>query len=489
MSTVKAQILYRDQYHSEGFTNENTLAKAMLTKPDVINPVITHLAGREDHKFPLTFLTEGQKGGYKTIEVNDIQYEWNVIGRMKRGDKIVSTPYSGADKPGLNGSPFYITTEGSWLKDQHLVVSPNGIQARIMEKGKPQPSGRTTYTLQLNGYGPSEYCPLSELVAGVTWVMTGGAPVSESFSMGNESNVMTPGKMKNQISILRKSYRWGGNLANKKVEVQFNVDGVMTSYWMPFEEWQHMMDWKQVCEEHYWFSRYNREADGTISMKDYVNGLPIPTGAGVDFQIPNRDTYSTLTYRKIKETVGDVMYGATDTGKMEITLYTGIGGAEEFHEAMLEKGSSFTQIMGDKFVKGEGRNLYLSGFFAAFEHVDGHIVKIKRLPLLDFGSIAENSPKHPISGKPISSYTMYFVDQSQYEGSPNVQMVSQKGRSMRRGVIKGMAPLNMKADGSDFSGNDVISTEKDENSVHFLSAKGVCIRRSNHCFKLTCSQS
>lgn len=487
---VQAQIVYHDKFDSTGFTNENTLANALLTKPDVINPVITHLAGREDNKFPLTFLTEGQKGGYKTIDVNDIQYEWPVIGRMKNTDKIVSTTYTTGDKPGLNHTPFFITTEGNWLKDQHIVMSPNGIQARVMERGKPVGSGRYLITLQLNGYGPDDYCPLTELISGTSWAMVGGAPVSESFSMGNESNVMAPGKMRNQISILRKSYRWGGNLTNKTVEVQFNVDGTMTNYWMPFEEWQHMLNWKQACEEHYWYSRYNRQIDGTIAMRDYVNGLPIPTGAGVDYQIPNRDTFSTLTYKKVKETVGDVMYGATDTGKMNVTLYTGVGGLEEFSDAMLNKASGFTQIIGDKFVKGEGRNLYLSGFFTAFEHVDGHIVTVKKLPLLDFGSRADNAPKHPISGKPITSYDMYFVDQSTYDGSPNVIMTAQKGRSMRRGVIKGMAPLNMKADGSDFNGNnEVISTEKDENSIHFLSSKGICIRRNNHCFKLSCNLS
>jgi len=490
MAQNTAQILYHDRFDSTGFTNENTLAAAMLSKPDIINPVITHLAGREDLKFPLTFMTEGQKGGYQTLkEVNDIQYEWNVIGRMKNGDKIVSTTYTTGDKPGLNNTPFFMTMEGNWLKDQHMIVSPNGMQARVMERGKPVGSGRFLITAQLNGYGPDAFVPLSELIPGTQWVMVGGAPVSESFSMGNESNVMTPGKMKNQISILRKSYRYGGNIANKTVEVKFTVDGTESNYWMPWEEWQHMMNWKQACEEHYWYSRYNRQADGTIAMKDYVNGLAIPTGGGVDYQIPNRDSYSTLTYRKIKETVGDVMYGATDTGKMDVTLYTGTGGLEEFSDAMANKASGFQIVNSDKFIKGEGRNLSLTGFFTRFEHIDGHVVTVKKLPLLDFGSRADNAPKHPITGKPLTSYDMYFVDQSMYDGSPNVLMMSQKGRSMKRGVIKGMAPLNAKADGSDFNGNDVISTEKDENSIHYLSAKGICIRRNNHCFKLSCNLS
>lgn len=485
---MSARIVYKDKYDGTGYTNENSLANMLLTKPDTLNPVITHLAGKESKKFPLTFLTEGQQGGYSTIAVNDIQYTWKTMGRMKRSSKIVSTTYTAGDKPGIGFSSFYVTFENNWLKYQYMCISPNGQQARIMNEPK-QNGNYWTYEFQINGTDPSEYIILSELTPGLSWVMGGGAPVSEAHSTGNSSNVMAPGEIKNQISVIRKSYRYGGNIQNKMVEVQFNVEGKKTNYWMPFEEWQHMMEWKQECEEHYWLSKYNRLADGTVSMVDRHNSLAIPTGAGVDQQIPNRDTYSSLTYKKLKETVGDVMYGATDTGNMNVVLYTGVGGFEEFSTACENKASGFQQVAGDKFIKGEGRNLMLTGFFASFEHVDGHVVQVRSLPLCDFGSRAENCPKHPITSKPITSYDMYFVDQSTYDGETNVKMISQKGRSQVRGVVKGMAPDGQRGDGSDFSGNNYIATEKDENSVHFLSAKGICIRRNNHCFKLSCNLS
>lgn len=478
-----AQVLYKDSFNGNGYTNENSLANALLTKPDVISPVITHLAGRESDKFPLTFLTEGQKGGVNPIELNDIQYEWNVMGRMKNTDKLVSTTYIAGDKPGVGSTPFYVIFETNWLKKQHTIISPNGVQARI--QAQPIPIGsQYQYKLQLINPDPAAFCPLTELVAGVSWSMTGGASVSESFSMGNESNTMAPGKLKNQISILRKSYHWGGNIKNKTVELQFNVDGKMTNLWMPFEEWQHMITWKQSNEEHFWWSQYNRRPDGSIPLIDEESGLPIPIGAGVEQQIPNKDTYSILTYRKLMNTVRDVMYGATDTGKMNIVLYTGVGGAQAFDEALKDKASQFTQITGDKFTEGAGRNLKLTGFYTSFEHVDGHVVTIAKLPLLDYGSRAENAPKHPVSGLPLTSYEMYFLDQSVYDGEQNIKMVSQKGRSMIRKCVAGMSEPNM-----DFTGNNYIATEQDKSSVHFLAAKGICIRRANHCFKLSCNLS
>jgi hypothetical protein len=290
---------------------------------------------------------------------------------------------------------------------------------------------------------------------------------------------------------LRKSYHIAGNTANKTVEVQFNVNGKKTNYWMPFEEWQHMLNWKQDVEEHCWYSEYNRLPDGTVPLTDDVSGLPIPMGAGVFQQIPNKDTYSVLTAQKIKTTVADVMYGATDTGNMNIVLFTGEGGAEEFDRAMKDEASGFSLVQNDagsQFVGGgkagyggePSRGLIFGGYFTTYQHVDGHTVTIKRMPLFDYGGRAENSPKHPVTGKPLESYRMCFLDMSSYDGEPNIKMVSQRGRSMIRGVVKGMSPVPINWGGNNIS----VASEQDKSSIHYLASKGICIRRNTHCFEL-----
>lgn len=488
MAQNQAQILYHDTFDGKGFTNENSLSNALLTKPDKISPVITHLAGREDNRFPLSFMTEGQKGGYRTIELNDIQYEWDTFRKMKTSDEIVSTTYTSGATPGIGNGYFLVTFKTNWLKNQHTVNSPNGVSARIMMQ-PTRVGSYFQYTLQLTGGDPSASVPLSELAPGTKWGMVGGASVSESLSMGNESNVQMPGKMKNQISILRKSYHLAGNISNKVVECQFNIGGKKTSYWIDFERWQHMMSWKQSCEEHYWYSEYNRLADGSIALKDDDNGLPIPIGAGILNQIPNKDTYSVLTAKKIKTTVADVMYGATDTGNMNIVLYTGEGGAEEFDNAMKDAASGFEVVkssnVGDKFVGGKTNSydLVYGAYFTTYRHVDGHTVTVKKISMFDHGGRAEIAPKHPVSGKSMESYRMVFLDQSIYDGEANVQMVAQKGRGMLTGILQGMAKTPY-----DFKGNNEmnIATEQDKSSIHFLSSKGVCIRRNTHCFELVC---
>jgi len=489
-----SRVLIHETFDGNGFTSNNSLSQMRLTKNDTINPVITHLMGREDKKFPLTFLTEGQKGGVKRIEVEDVEYDFPVMGRMKQSDILVAHGYNDTNKVGIAGSIFRLTFKSNWLKQQHTIMSPNGIQARI--QGRPVPVGSNwEYQLQLIYRDPSEYCPISELQIGTKWSMTGGANVSESYSSGNESNKQAPGRLKNQIGILRKSYEVAGNVPNRTVEFQFNINGKSTNLWMPWEEYQHEMQFKEVVEENIWWSRYNRDATGRITTIDPDTQLPIPMSAGVDDQIPHRDTYGFLTVQKIHNTVGDVLYGGTDTGRMDVLLFTGIGGTREFDAAIkrdLNGAGGWRLVEGnvaDKFVRGTSpHSLSFGAYFNQYVHIDGHTITVRLMNLLDFGSRADNSRKHPISNLPMSSYEMYFVDMSTYDGSRNVQMVGQKGRSMIRGIEQGMTLYKGKGYG-DYKGNAMdlkLATNQDKTSIHFMKTVGITIRRNTHCFKLSC---
>jgi hypothetical protein len=493
---ITAQILKHETFDGRGFTTNNSLAEARITKADTLTPVITHLMGNDSKKFPLTFLTEGQAGGMRTIGIEDIEYDYPVMTRLKQSDVIVSHEYTAATEVGKRGVPFHVIFKTNWLKDQHLVRTPNGKIARILSKERVSTGFR--YTFQLIYRNLDDYMPTTEMTAGLRWSMSGGAPVAEAYSSGNESNKQVPGKLKNQISILRKSYEFGGNVSNRTVEFQFNLPSGKTSYWMPFEEYQHELQYKEACEEHLWESTYNRDVNGNITTIDPETGFPIPIGAGVDDQIPNKDTYGFLTVGKLSRTVGDVLYGATDTGRMEIVLFTGVGGAREFDAAIKRESTgagawTLTSSTDNKFIGGtaNSNSLKYGAYFNQYQHIDGHTITVRLLNLLDYGGRAENSPLHPVEGLPMSSFDMYFVDMSTYDGIRNVQMVNQKGRSMIRGIEQGMTLIKGKSYG-DYNGNATninLATDIDKAAVHFLKTLGVNIRRNVHCFKLSCDLS
>jgi hypothetical protein len=471
--------LYQDVFNADGMTDENSLAAALLTQPDLLSPVITHLAGREDKRFPLSFLTEGMN---KVKAINDIEYDYPVIGRLNKVVAVAVTDWSGTDKPGVGRTTFEVKFAERWFVKDYLIESPStNSQCKVVDDPY-QDGSYWVYKLKLFGAREDEYVAVEDLEAGKQWGQL-FAPVTASGSRGNESTWMAPSRMRNQITHTRKSYRYEGNMNNKTINVDLPLPSGSTRLWMDFEEFQHMLRWKEECETAYWYSRYNK-FDGSI--QDFGdNGKVIPVGSGVLEQIPNYTTYAVLTATKLKEFVRDALYGASDAQDMNVTLFTGLGGLEEFDNAMKSElaAQTYIKLSDNKFVTGSGRNLQLGGFFTSYQHIDGHVISVRHLPAFDHGVRALKADRHPITGLPLESYRMVFLDMSSYDGEPNVQMITQKGREMLRWAVAGATiPKG-------FDGNALRASDIDGASVHFMKASGINIRRATNCLHAECTIS
>ena len=108
--------LYSDVFDEKGMTDENSLANALLTQPDVISPVLTHLSGQEDKRFPLSFLTEGYGN---MAYINDVEYDYPVIGRLDKA--VMATALVGT---GANFSTVRITFAERWFSPHYIIESP-----------------------------------------------------------------------------------------------------------------------------------------------------------------------------------------------------------------------------------------------------------------------------------------------------------------------------------------------------------------------------
>lgn len=464
--------LYNDIWNPEGMTNENSLANALLIQPDLLSPVLTHLQGREDKRFPLSFLTEGLGN---TKYVDGIEYDYPVMGRLNKAVQLIAVKGTG-----IGHSKFKAEFKEKWFNTQYMIMAVDGTTARIFGEPVEGDNGGWEYTLQLDTTLASDTLG-STAGVGTMWVQL-YAPVAPYASRGTESNSVAPSKMRNQITHIRKSYRYEGNMTNRVVNIQLPMGGKTTNLWYDFEEWQHMLRWREEVESMLWYSKYNRDTNGLIHMKD-ENGNPIPIGSGVMEQIPNYDQYGELSASKLKSVVRDALYGATDSQNMNIVLFTGLGGLEEFDNAMKAELNANTYIKNTDpkwFVSGGSKSLSLGGFFTSYEHIDGHKITVRHLPLLDYGARAMASNPHPKTGLPLESYRMLFVDMSTYDGEPNVYHVTQKGREMVRWAVAGATiPKG-------FSGNDLRASDVDAASVHFLKVGGVAIRRATNCMHLEC---
>lgn len=459
-------------YNDAQMTDMNSLARALVAAPAQISPILTHLGGREDKRFPLTMLTEGTKN---TVSIDRLEYEYNVKTRVDRTRELTDTVTSN----GKGGAQFHLPFRDRWFIKQYVLISQSGKQVRIM--GDPVPQGDYyLYPVRLVEPDPEDFVPASDLVAGARWGQM-FAPVGVDFSRGNASNWTVPSKVAHKLTTLRKSYQMSGNARDFVMEFELPIGGKNTKMWMDYEEWQYYLQWLEEKDSFYMYGRQSYNEAGKTSLLD-ENGQPIIIGPGLLQQIINKDTYSELTVDKLKAVIRELFFGMTDAQKREVTLMTGLGGMEEFDRAMKEEigSSAYTVLSTSEFISGSGRSLSFGGYFTTYQHIDGHVIRVVHNPAFDDGIVTQTSGRHPRTGLPLESYRMVFLDQSVYDGQRNLVMVTKKNRELIRWAVAGSTiPPG-------FSGNDLRASDIDGCSVHFLKTAGILLRRFDTSLDLQC---
>ena len=482
----------RGNYDDRGYTNESSIAALMLQRPEELNQTLIYSYGMDDDRFTLTFLTEGQ-GEVGVKDIGTVEWTWKTMGRMKFNDCV--TYFNTANTtPGKGGAIFEVHFASHWLIEQYGLVAPDGrTQVRIMRDCGKSAYGYK-YLLKLTyPSDPASYVDPALLAKGKFWTMT--APtISESYSKGNRSNSMGPGKMKSQLGFHRFSKEIAGNAANTVVEYQFKTStGGTTNLWMNEEMRQFEVQKMIMMEEWMWLSHYNRNAQGEVLLTDMDNDEPIPHTAGM-FEIAeeaNYDTYGeTLPLQKLERTIGDVLTKDTDTGSMEIVVYAGKGALHDFDNAIKDdaKGQGFATPLGDKMIETMGDGMLSYGkYFRRYRTVDGHIITLSHLPFLDNGTLAENDKAngnlHPRTGLPLCSHQMICVDHSTYNGEKNVRMVRQKGQAYKTGILKGLT--DVPASWGVLKDN-AIGTEIDKSKYEVKLSKGLQVNNADKMFAIRC---
>ena len=478
------------KFDDRGYSNEESIANLQLQKPVEINAFLTYNYGKDDDRFPLTFLTEG-RGSAGVVDVDTVQWTWKTMGRSKF-DVFVTYFNTANTKPGVGGSDFEVHFSTHWFIEQYTLTAPDGHTQVRIQRDLGESAHGYGYILRLMSPNPDAFVDPEMLAVGKYWSM--GAPlVSESYSKGNRSNTMGPGQMTSQLEFHRYSKEIAGNLANVVTEYEFEGgDGGKNKLWINEEMRQFNVTMRIANEERLWMAEYNRNANGEVSLKDMDNGKPIPTTAGM-LEIcreSNYDTYGEyLTLNKIKRTVGDVLDRDTDDGTMNIVLMGGKGFIEDFDEAMRmdAKENGFVTPLGDKMIDGSDAGLAYGKYFRRYKTVDEHTITVKHCSFFDKSTIAETAKKngmiHPRSGLPITSHQACFIDFSSYNGHQNVRKVRMKGQIYKAKVLKGLTdvPASWGVPETNF-----ISTEIDMSRFEVKDSLGLQVDTATKMFLLQC---
>ena len=446
MQTMR--VLRTGRYDDRGYSNEESISNLQLEKPVELNAFVTYNYGKDDDRFPLLFMTEGQGSkGVKTCKT--VQWIWKTMGRMKFTDFV--TYFNTANtQPGKGGTEFEVHFSTHWFIEQYGIIGPDGMTQLRIQKDLGESEHGYAYLVTPVDPNPDFFVDPDMFAKGTYWSMS--APtVSESYSKGNRSNAMGPGKMTSQLEFFRYSKEVAGNISNVVTEYQFeNANGGTSNLWISEEMRQFNINMRVMNEERLWVSTYNRLPDGTIRLKDRDNGKPIPRTAGM-LEIcreSNYDTYGEmLTLNKLERTIGDVLNKDTDDGTMDIVLMAGKGFIRDFQDAIENDARSkgFITPLGEKKIMDNGSGLAYGKYFNKYITPDGHNITVKHCSFFDKGTIAEaakqNGMIHPKTGLPIPSHQAAFIDFSNYKGNQNVRLVRQEGQEYITKVIQGITPI------------------------------------------------
>lgn len=479
--------LIPDTYNDKGFSSITDLSRASQSEAAWLSPYVTHISfamggSYSRINFPMLAMTEGNIRNTSAVKkIDNFEFKYPILGRMKKTSTIAKTIYTSTDKPGVGGSTFKVYFTDRWFSNGQTVYAPSEQSCRV--QGDPVKVGDSyAYNMTMWGSSQSAFMPLTDLQQGINW--SGGVhKVGFEDSRGTESRDYLGGVATNMTSLVRKTYKLKGNVGEKIMKYQIKADGKVFEGYVDWQIFLCDMQFKEDCEADLWYSVYDKNSDGEIVMIDSETSIPVTSGAGIDQQITNTDTYSYLTYNKFANTISDVFFNIAGADAPVIDVWTGTGGKREFDRAMKDDLKAFTVFVDSKqFAEGgpNTNNMVYGSYFGSFRHVDGYVVNLRYHPMFDRGHRADIAPLKPGTNLPLTSFDFYFIDSSTYEGVPNVQYIQEKGREMETWTVAGAkVPKG-------FPDTGMRATDRDASSVQFMKSQAVQIKNPVACFKLKC---
>ena len=480
-------VLYRTRYFSD-LVDENMLTNALVTQPHKVSPVISYIFGYFNQGSVIDYITNGMGN---TVTTEHRQYEWDVMIEHDKPITIldaqwqgaaIDTSSSSADVPGLGQSTVTLWLPEKWFgPGAILTFDDKEYQARVV--GEPYQDGSNfVYTVVVADGKAESYIDPTLLAAGKQ-VSRLASAYEEYSEEADIFNYQTPFKLRNHLTTIRASYDITGDAYSSVMVVAFRdpVTKKQTMYWADYQEWVAMRQWYERIDKMTMYSKYNANVNGTVDLKG-SSGRPVYIGAGLLQQIApaNRKPYTTLTLDLLDTFMSDLSFNILGMGERNFMALTGEMGMREFDRVLRAKASGYT-LVDTKFVTGSGQNLTLGGQFTTYKGLNGVSLTLKHMPLYD--NPVDNRKLHPVTGKPLESYRMTFINIGTRDGQSNIRKVVRKDREMVMWYTGGsVAP----GQGHAKSISTLRSNAKDGYSVHFLTEQGIMIADPTTSGELYC---
>lgn len=476
--------LYRGKRFAD-LVDENMISNALLTKPHEVAGLLSLVFGTKDDGISTTLdMITGGLG--KTMVIENREYEWSVQIDADHAVNIRWAKWNGeivkaTTTAGLNGSPIYIAMEERFF-GPGAILSFDNYHFQVRISGTPYQDGSAwVYECYVadgfaGAYIPGEYLQPGRQVSRI------GSAYEEYSDEADIINYQTPFKMRNNLMTMRLSYDITGDAYSTVLAIALTdpETGKKSYLWSDYQYWKALREWKKREEYQLLFAKSNRNADGTYANKG-TNGRPVAISAGLFEQISpaNVRYYTVLTAELLEDYLFDLCYNMLGTNERKFIALTGEMGIREFDRILKEKVAGFN-LIDTKFITGSGQELTLGGQFTTYKMTNGIELTLKRCALFD--NMEMFRQLHPLTGKPLMSYTFLFLDLGMRDGQANIVKVCRKGREFVQWCTGG----SVIPSGYGNSVNTLRSNSRDGYQVHFLGEEGIMVRNPLACGVLYC---
>lgn len=409
-STVSKLQLYTAPARMTGLVESNKLYNAFLVEPEKMQAVMARAFGQSNGQEDiLDLLTTGT---LQTEYVDVPVYRWPLYTKDTQVVEVAGPALDGGSTPGIGLSLFRVPFPERFFELGANLRSDNGTMVRVMEDPY-QDGNHYIYTFQLNSDSPADYMDPTQVAAGSRF-MEVWADYEEYSNGGTGVHVSTPAMLENTLGTFRTKIAVTREAAKTKQVMDIVSRDPETGKGRTSKVWATEVEWLAYRKHRKQIS-YALVYSNKSSHRKGANGRAVYQGAGFREQISPSNIWeysgTELSYSLLEDFVENLERTAINNGgEPKLVCLTGRDGLRMVDEMLRKRFKDQGLVISDssKFLKGDGTNLELTGYFKKFTTQSGITVEFRNFA--PYNDKDFHRTYNPYTGNPLESSVFTFLN-------------------------------------------------------------------------------
>lgn len=452
--------------------------------------VAPNMAAKTIRLFPqnaLSFFTEGLGEIYDIkakadnfTGINDKAYKWKIRGHQVPKQVIVqrkSGQIAASGTVGGAGVSFVIAVGTAYFNPRDIIKLVDGSLLYVLAGPTFMGEQNFEYTVRLNTNDPTETLNTNYIQPGKELGLNGNA-YPELSDKGYINSAMSAEEYLNYITKVRYDWSWSADAAATKyiIEDTVNMKGKTVKYNYITDKL--LMDAMELYhfnkEMELIYGRTTMDVNGRCFLQD-EKGQDIVKGDGIIAQMADscKQTYTRMSISLIEDILSDIALRMPKRTGNTILLTTGMQGYKEFGRLMRTEHKGNWSNAADRYVQTKNGKIQLGAEYNAFEFQGNKLVVSVNNTFDHPANVSEKDSE----GKGLESSKYLFVDVTNYDGTPNLQLIAKDGRSFVTGELDGIGGQDGKTSGK-------VSTLLDGSAKALIGTMGIIMHNPYSSYML-----